>query len=234
LGRVVRTWSLRDASAGERLNFGSAPARSFFGNITYFKEELESLARGGYAVRVFAETDVQADRIRLLLKGYEVRCIQPGFVRRCHTRLMLALIQENEIFGRRKRAPKSLKTAKSRVIDTFIELSPGDFVVHANYGIGRFVSIERMRVLGNDRDYVKVEYAEGETVFVPIEQANLVQRYIGNTPNPLTAGLKWENRKSRVRNVEDGERPHPIYSAQDGKGFSFSRRECRSFEAAIL
>ncbi len=229
LPRVVRTWSLADASAEGRLAFGSEPSRSFFGNITYFKEELGTLTRGGYDVRVFAETDVQAERIRLLLKDYPVQ-VQPAGLSAGFSvpELRLILIQENEIFGRRKRAPKSLKTARSRVIDTFIELSPGDFVVHVNYGIGRFASIERMRVLGNDRDYVKIEYAEGETVFVPIEQANLVQRYIGNEgeePRLDRLGSKsWENRKSKVRkSVEDlAERLIRIYSRRrTAKGFAF-------------
>ena len=114
------------------------------------------------------------------------------------------------------------------MIDTFIELSPGDFVVHVNYGIGRFASIDRMRVLENDRDYVKIEYADGETVFVPIEQANLVQRYIGNEgeePRLDRLGSKsWENRKSRVRkSVEDlAERLIRIYSRRKtAKGYAF-------------
>jgi transcription-repair coupling factor (superfamily II helicase) len=229
LGRVVRTWSLKDASAEKRLAFGSEPPRSFFGNITYFKEELGSLLKGGYAVKICAETDVQADRIRLLLKGFEVEVYPVGLsMGFAIPALKLALIQENEIFGRRKHVPKSLKTARSRVIDTFVELSPGDFVVHANYGIGRFISIERMRVLGNDRDYVKVEYADEETVFVPIEQANLVQRYIGNegsAPRLDRLGSKsWENRKTRVKkSVEDlAERLIRIYSRRrTAKGFSF-------------
>lgn len=229
LPRVVRTWSLADASADSRLAFGSEPSRSFFGNITYFKEELGTLARGGYDVRIFAETDVQAERIRLMLKDYPVQ-VQPAGLSAGFSvpDLRLILIQENEIFGRRKRAPKSLKTARSRVIDTFIELAPGDFVVHVNYGIGRFTAIERMRVLGNDRDYVKIEYAEGETVFVPIEQANLVQRYIGNEgeePRLDRLGSKsWENRKTRVRkSVEDlAERLIRIYSRRrTAKGFAF-------------
>ena len=229
LPRVVRTWSLADASAEGRLGFASEPSRSFFGNITYFKEELGTLTRGGYEVQIFAETDVQAERIRLMLKDYPVRVEPAGLSAGFSVPdLRLILIQENEIFGRRKRAPKSLKTARSRVIDTFIELAPGDFVVHVNYGIGRFVSIERIRVLGNERDYVKIEYSDSETVFVPIEQANLIQRYIGNEgeePRLDRLGSKsWENRKTKVRkSVEDlAERLIRIYSRRrTAKGFAF-------------
>ena len=87
-----------------------------------------------------------------------------------------------------------------------------------------------MRVLGNERDYIKIEYAENETVFVPIEQANLVQRYIGNegeSPRLDTLGSKsWENRKKRVRkSVEElAERLIRIYARRKAaKGYAFPK-----------
>jgi transcription-repair coupling factor (superfamily II helicase) len=123
-----------------------------------------------------------------------------------------------------------------------VELNPGDFVVHVNYGIGRFTGIERMKVMGNDRDYVKIEYADEESVFVPIEQSNLVQRYIGNEgdePRMDRLGSKsWENRKNRVRkSVEDlAERLIRIYSRRKlARGFAFppDGEWQTSFEAAF-
>ncbi|HOX92685.1 MAG TPA: CarD family transcriptional regulator, partial [Spirochaetales bacterium] len=208
---------------------GSEPPRSYFGNVNYFREELATMAKAGYDIHVFAESELQAERIRSLLKEFKLsvhdRGLSAGFTLPAGK---LAFIQEGEIFGRRKRAPQSLKSARSKVIDTFIELNPGDFVVHLNYGIGRFTGIERMKVMGNDRDYVKIEYADDENVFVPIEQANLVQRYIGNegdAPRLDRLGSKsWENRKSKVKkSVEDlAERLIRIYSRRKlAKGFAF-------------
>ncbi|MBP7094883.1 MAG: transcription-repair coupling factor [Spirochaetia bacterium] len=229
-GRVVRTWALKDAEAETRLRFGVEPPRSFFGNVNYFKEELAGLIKAGYRVRICAETEIQAERIASMLKGFEVEVLAAGLSAGFQVpAIKLALVQENEIFGRRRRLPKSLKTARSRAIDTFVELAPGDYVVHQNYGIGRFLAVERVKVMGNERDYIKVEYAEDETVFVPIEQANLVQRYIGNegeAPRLDRLGSKsWENRKSRVRKaVEDlAERLIRIYSRRAAaKGFAFA------------
>ncbi|MDR0708345.1 MAG: transcription-repair coupling factor, partial [Treponema sp.] len=121
------------------------------------------------------------------------------------------LVQENEIFGRtgysRRQPPRSLKTARSVAIDTFVDLTPGDYVVHINYGIGLFKGIDRIRALGHERDYIKIEYADEETIFVPIEQVNLVQRYIGNqgdAPRLDSIGSKsWENRKNRVKKAAE-------------------------------
>jgi transcription-repair coupling factor (superfamily II helicase) len=229
-GRKIRDYALNDAAAAEgRLRLGVEPPRSFFGNVQYFKEELTSLLKAGYEVRIFAETEPQAERIAALLKDYKVTVqaagISSGF---SIPALKLLVVQEGEIFGRRKRVPKSVKTTRSASIDSFVELNPGDYVVHVNYGIGRFASIERMKVLGNERDYIKVEYAEEETVFVPIEQANLVQRYIGNegeAPKLDRLGSKsWENRKSKVRkSVEElAERLIRIYARRKtAKGYAF-------------
>ena len=225
--RVARSFALKDSSA--RIAMGVEAPRSFFGNVQYFKDELSTLMKAGYGIIIFAETEIQAERIASLLKDYPIEVqtaeLSAGFV---VPSLKLLVVQENEIFGRRKRQPKSLKTARSAVIDTFIELAPGDYVVHVNYGIGRFASIERMKVLGLERDYIKVEYADSEVVFVPIEQANLVQRYIGNEgeePKLDHIGSKsWESRKTKVKaSVEQlAEKLIRIYARRKAaKGFAF-------------
>ncbi|HRY53305.1 MAG TPA: transcription-repair coupling factor [Spirochaetia bacterium] len=226
---TIRSFALKDAKEEGRLKLGSEQPRSFFGNIQYFKEELANLLKSGYSAYVVAETEIQAERIASLLKDFAIEVLvaplSAGFVL---PSFKLLVIQENEIFGRRKRVPKSVKTARSAAIDTFVELAPGDYVVHVNYGIGRFSAIERMKVLGLERDYIKVEYAEDEVVFVPIEQANLVQRYIGNEgeePKLDRLGSKsWETRKAKVKaSVEQlAERLIRIYARRRAAaGYSF-------------
>ncbi len=76
-------------------------------------------------------------------------------------------IHENEIFGRKKRAPVSVQKTRSQAIDSFVELNEGDYVVHVNYGIGRFLGIDRIRAAGTERDYIQLEYADEETIFIP-------------------------------------------------------------------
>jgi len=227
--RVLRSFALRDEGAAGRLPAGGEAPRSYFGNVTYFKEELGSTLKAGYEVVIFAASDAQAERIGTLLREFTpdvgVAGLASGF--RVPS-IKLAVIHEGEIFGRRKRVPKSVKSVRSSVIDSFVELSPGDFVVHVNYGIGRFMAIDRMKVMGNERDYIKIAYADEENVFVPIEQANLVQRYIGNEgeePKLDRLGSKsWENRKTRVRKAveELAERLIRIYARRKAaKGHAF-------------
>ncbi|MDX9827544.1 MAG: transcription-repair coupling factor [Spirochaetia bacterium] len=227
--RLVSSFALKDSLHAQRLHMGSEPPRSFFGNLRYFKEDLANFQALGIRTCIVASSEVQSERIKSLLPESNVEFftgdLSAGF---SIPGIKLRIVQEGEIFGRRKRVPKSLGQARSSVIDSFVELSPGDYVVHINYGIGRFSSIERMRVLGNERDYIKIEYADDETVFVPIEQANLVQRYIGNegeSPRLDKLGSKsWEGRKSKVRKSVEAlaERLIRIYARRKtAKGFAF-------------
>lgn len=215
----------------------SEPATSYFGNINYLKEELKNQLDDGWNIFIFADNQNQALRITEILKEFSERdknplkiiaeSISEGFV---VPEIKLKVIQENEIFGRKKYVPKSLHKAKSKAIDTFVELSPGDYVVHVNYGIGIFHGIDRIKALGNERDYIKLQYADEEFVFVPIEQLNLVQRYIGNEGEKPTldriGSKSWENRKNKVKkSVEDlAEKLISLYSRRQASyGFPFPK-----------
>ncbi len=229
--------------------FNAEPSRSFFGNINYLKEQLSSLQTDGYDVVVYADNENQALRINEILSdavnfkerplAIVPKALSAGF---SVPDIKLFVIQESEIFGRRKKAPKSIKSAKSVPIDTFVELTPGDVVVHVNYGIGLFKGIERVKSGGLERDYIKLEYADEDVAFVPIEQANLVQRYIGNEgerPKLDRIGSKaWENRKSRVKQAveELAQKLIDLYSrrkASVGYAFPKDTEWQTAFEAAF-
>jgi len=232
--RVISFRSLKGEPNPNRthIELPCEPARSFFGNINYLKEEFASLLSAGWQITVASESAVQADRIRMILEPHKSLSIMnaplsAGF---SLPDIKFMLIQENEIFGRRKRMPRSLKTVRSSPIDTFVEINPGDYVVHVNHGIGLFKGIERLTSMGNERDYIKIEYAGEETVFVPVEQLNLVQRYIGSEglpPRLDTIGSKsWESRKNRVKkSVEDiAERLIELYSKRkQARGYAFPK-----------
>jgi transcription-repair coupling factor (superfamily II helicase) len=81
-------------------------------------------------------------------------------------------------------------------------------VVHVNYGIGKFLGIDRIKAAGTERDYIQIEYGNEEMVFIPIEQVNMIQRYIGQEGRPprldVLGGKSWQKRKERVKkSVED-------------------------------
>ena len=244
---------LEDKDSVHHYQIGAEPARSFFGNINFMKEELTQLQDAGWNIFIFTDNENQQLRIHEIFKDYtdieddgEIhpvilipKAISAGF-RLPEAKLLV--IQENEIFGRRQYVPKSVNKAKSKAIDTFVELNPGDYVVHVNWGIGLFHGIERVKAMGNERDYIKLEYADNEIAFVPIEQVNLVQRYIGNEgdkPRLDRIGSKsWESRKNKVKQaVEDiAQKLIDLYSRRQASvGFAFPKETewQAAFEAAF-
>ncbi len=234
---LFRSIKAHNVTEHERIIIDTEAPRSFFGNINFLKENLLELQNDGWRIFIYADSINQSLRISELLKDFvnpendvEPLTVVPLSISEGFgiPELKVLVIQENEIFGRRKHTPKSVKSVKSAVIDTFVELNPGDYVVHVNYGIGLFKGIERVKVSGNERDYIKLEYYDNETVFIPIEQVNLVQRYIGNegeAPKLDRLGSKsWENRKNKVKkSVEDiAEKLIELYAKRKAAvGFSF-------------
>lgn len=121
--------------------------------------------------------------------------------------LQLALLGEFDIFGprRQRRAGRHLGTRAS-AHEAVLDLQPGDYVVHRTHGVGRYVRLETRRVptpSGStaSRDYVVLEYAKGDTLYVPSDQVDAIARYVGaDQPTIMRlGGAEWERAKRRVR-----------------------------------
>ena len=204
------------------------------------KDELDNLQKQDWKIFIYTNNENQSLRIHEILKKYtqpEEKSVFPvtlidkeiseGFV---IPDIKVKVIHENEIFARKKYIAKTSHRVKSKAIDTFVDLNPGDYIVHVSYGIGIFKGIDRVRAVGNERDYIKLEYADEEFVFVPIEQVNLIQRYIGNDGNnpkiDRIGSKSWENRKNKVKQaVEDlAKKLIDLYSRRKAsKGFPFPK-----------
>ena len=92
----------------------------------------------------------------------------------------LAVLTEGQLIAKTEPRKKIKHTATNRQkLNSFTDLSPGDLVVHENYGIGRFVAMEQIKVDGAIKDYVKIAYQGSDTLFVPATQLDLVSKYIG-------------------------------------------------------
>ena len=102
---------------------------------------------------------------------------------------------------------KTLHKVQTSPLDSFVDLEEGDYVVHVNYGVGRFIKIDRITMSAKERDYIKIVYADEEYLFVPIEQANLIQRYVGGEGTAprldKLGGQGWENKKARARKAAE-------------------------------
>jgi transcription-repair coupling factor (superfamily II helicase) len=109
---------------------------------------------------------------------------------------------DNDIFGRDYKKKSRFKRKSSKAIESFIDLKEGDHVVHVNHGIGKFTSIEKVLADGKTRDFIKLTYSGGDTLFVPLDQISLVQRFVGGSENPPLDSLgksQWKKKLDRAK-----------------------------------
>ncbi len=119
----------------------------------------------------------------------------------------LAVVTEGQLLARpetKRKAAKKEVTNRQK-LSAFTDLSPGDLVVHDNYGIGRFVAMERIRVDGAIKDYIKIAYQGSDTLFVPATQLDMVSKYIGSGGEESNVKLNkigsdaWQKAKAKAR-----------------------------------
>jgi transcription-repair coupling factor (superfamily II helicase) len=184
--------------------------------------ELEKLARSGYqTVVTFAQRGV-GERFAYNLGRLKVRWLgdngagtgaEPGRLVMAQARLSqgfiapgfhLAIIPDHRLFARRRgERSTGLGTRRKGVLRSFAELRSGDFVVHEDHGIARFAGFDTKTVAGITRDYLYLEYAGSDKVFVPVDQLAKISRYVGGGGShpqlSKLGGSRWEQVKSRAR-----------------------------------
>jgi transcription-repair coupling factor (superfamily II helicase) len=116
----------------------------------------------------------------------------------------VALLTDSEIFGWERPQPRTRPRLAAETPDmAYADLRPGDWVVHIDYGIGRYVGLVQRTLDGIEREFLCVEYRNGDQVFVPIHQADRLTRYIGADGAPPVpgnlGGQEWPETKRRVR-----------------------------------
>ncbi len=117
----------------------------------------------------------------------------------------ICYISENDIFSGQnlQRKKRKKKKTKSEQIKSFADMRSGDFVVHENHGIGKFLGLEQLSVQGEQKDYLKIKYAGNDMLYVPVEQMDMIQKYIGSdgaSPkiNKLSGG-EWKATKAKAK-----------------------------------
>ena len=166
--------------------------------------------RAGVLQGFFKDRGIEAsfDRALSALPGpgrctIAVGAVSAGFE---YPGLRLAVLTDAQLVrakGKRAAAGKKLPPGRER-IESCADLSVGDFVVHENHGIGKFAGIVRMQVDGFDKDYIKINYAGTDTLYVPATQLDMVSKYTGageEKPVRLSkmGGAEWAKTRSRAK-----------------------------------
>ncbi|WP_026678111.1 transcription-repair coupling factor [Fictibacillus gelatini] len=234
--------------------------QNFHGQLHVLKGELERWKKGDYSVVFLAADKERADRLERVLADYDMTAnlvsgqtelrpkvnhimigeLASGFE---STKQKLVVITEEEVFTKKaKRRPTKQKMSNAERIKSYSELKVGDYVVHVNHGIGKYLGIETLEINGVHKDYLNIQYAGNDKLYVPVEQIDQVQKFVGSEAKDpkiyALGGSDWKKVKSRVKSsVQDiADDLIKLYAEREASvGYAFSKdgAEQQEFEASF-
>ena len=225
----------------------NAPAHAhppFSGEVASLAEDLEPLTRQGYVVELLAGTSRAAAALAkdLAAKGFAATAAKdvlpgPGVVAVRPGHLTGGAefpFAKYALFTSRKAgsADSGKKPAKKKnkdALSSLTDIKPGDYVVHQNHGIGMYTGIQRLEVQSVVKDYLKISYDRGDTLYVPVTQLDLLSRYTapGDSDKVKLAklgGTEWAKTRRRVKTAaaEMAQELIELYAKRrQAKGFAF-------------
>ncbi|MEE9431410.1 MAG: transcription-repair coupling factor [Melioribacteraceae bacterium] len=222
------------------MKISSAP--SINSNYKLLFKTLEDYAVKGFQIYLTVENEIQSNRIYELLYEFndvlkdlldsgiikvEVLAIKEGFILNSENILVLT---DYEVFNKpyRTKISKKQKVKRSRVKE-FASLKIGDFIVHENFGIGKYVGLETIKIGMVEQETIKILYAEGGLVYLNLNYLSLIKKYSSGDKVPprlsvLGSGV-WRNTKKKVKSkIKDAARDLiTLYAKRkSAKGFVFS------------
>ena len=205
----------------------SIPAKqlpSYAGSAQAAAEDVKLYCKQDYRVVVLAGDERRAQVLQDFFKGQDIPalirhpleklpaqgqcCIAIGAISAGieYPGIRLVILTDSQLLRRSAKKKKSTKKlpANRQRIESYGDLSVGDYVVHENHGIGRFAGIVKMQVDGFEKDYVKIAYAGTDSLYVPATQLDLVTKYTGggeDKPVKLSkmGGAEWAKTRSRAK-----------------------------------
>lgn len=207
LGRSTAAEDLSELSADFQ------PGQRYGGRLKQFMDDLFTQARNGQRQVIVSR---QVPRLKELwgeredhqslprLPEFLEGTLSDGWVLKVSDSQQIALLTDSEIFGWERPQPRARTRAVHHAPEAdYTDLKAGDWVVHIDYGVGRYMGLVRRVLDGAEREFLSVEYDGGDQIFVPVYQADRLSRYVGpsgEAPTPTRlGGGEWTQVKQRVR-----------------------------------
>lgn len=202
------------------VNFPGKAMHVFMGNLNMLAEEIAHWRKLGYAVVILMSEQQRAQHIQNILKDHKISAfyaerpkdeqvrsgnvvitvgnLSSGFeLPNCR----LVVITESDIYGQLRKQRKERK--RSEKLAPFVDLKVGDYVVHVNHGVGRYLGVVPLAIGGITKEYLLVQYAGEDKLYVPVDQVGLIQKYLGGEGEAprlsRMGGGEWARVKGRVK-----------------------------------
>ena len=219
--------------------------QDFFGQMPVLKGEVERWLARKQTVLIFANSKERQGKITEVLHDFEIAAqkVNADRIQMAAVNIIgqsfpqgfdmpstkLVVLTEKELFAKvPKKRPRQQHVENAERLKSYTELKTGDYVVHVNHGIGKFMGMTTMEVDGVHQDYMTIQYKGSGQLFIPVTQLNLVQKYVaaeGKSPklNKL-GGSDWAKTKKNVASkIEDiADDLIELYAKREAeKGFAF-------------
>ncbi len=263
-GSIVGMCPLSHSTTGLKpkklVSFTAKSLNGYGGKMEFFYDALKFYKSNKYRIIILAGSERRADNLFAQLQDEEISCIRVESLKELppqgsitvtkgslnrgfeYPLIRTVIISDKEIFGQERRRRKRYKVDKKNKIDSFTDLSVGDFVVHKSHGIGQYMGIQRLTVENAQRDYLKIVYKGGDFLYVPADQLDMIYKHSSNegTATKLSrlGGQDWNKAKQRVKaSCEDmAKELVELYAQREAiKGIEFSQDTewQRDFETAF-
>lgn len=217
-----------------------SPVERFAGRLKPFITHIGSVINEGARVIVVSRQAGRLEELWYENPDHNVKGFNPEFMEFSLSggwkliignREEIHILTDSEIFGWERPQPRMRPQFLVETPETqFADLNPGDWVVHVDYGIGRFAGLVERSLDGLEREFLSVEYKNGDQVFVPIHQADRITRYLGSSGGTPAVGQlgtqEWQETKRRVKQAveEIAADLLDLYATRHiAQGFAFSK-----------
>ncbi|MCK4259952.1 MAG: transcription-repair coupling factor [Halanaerobiales bacterium] len=217
-----RSYSLEWMNPDLEIEFNAKDIESFHGKIDLLIQALKERLEGRYSVLLTLSNESKCKRLEEYMQEEDIPAVYipeikgelkrgkvfitkgeliKGFV---FEELNFVLYTEMEIFGRQKKKKRKIKEFNEGIrIKSFEELEIGDYVVHENHGVGKYLGVKTLEIQNNHQDYLVIKYFGEDKLYVPTHQVNLIQKYVGaeNQPPKLNklGGNEWNRIKKKIK-----------------------------------
>lgn len=242
------------------INLSCKQMQNFHGQMHLLKSEVERWKKGHYSILFLGQDEERVNKLERVLEDYDIAVtsltedqqlllgkvqimkgnLQTGFELSIQK---IAVITEEELFNKRVKKSKSRqKLSNAERIKSYSELRVGDYVVHVNHGIGKYLGIETLVINGIHKDYLHIRYQGTDKLYVPVDQINLVQKYVGSEGKEpkiyKLGGTDWKKVKTKVQSsvqdiADDLIKLYAEREAAVGYGFTPDGDMQREFEASF-
>lgn len=242
----------------ETVTISCKPMQQFHGQMHLLKTEMDRWKEGNFNIFLVADGTERMEKVQSILRDYEMEAnlsgepsetggifiidgdLSAGFELPLHR---MVVITDAELFeGKPKRKSRPQKMSNAERIKSYSEIKPGDYVVHAHHGIGKYIGIENMSQGGVEKDYLEIHFRGNDKLYVPTDKIDLIQKYVASGEREPAlhklGGTAWKRTKSKVSAaVQDiADDLIKLYAERESeRGYAFAADDDmqRSFENAF-